>query len=362
MASLTSAAIVSRKIIRYSIYAIILIVILRILINFGVGVYRRLFPEPPPKPTVKFGVLPSLPFPDKVDRQGIQYVLETPDGNLPTFTDQLPIYFMPAATTNIGVLEEAKDKAKKLGFDPEGRELVETVYVFDKVNIPSKLTLNIVTDIFSISYDISANPGIISGIPQGPEQSATVIKNFLNRGGFPNADLTGDVKHEYLDLVNGQFVKVSSPSEARLARTSLFRKKLGTNNDIPSVTPDFTQSNVWFLRSGTGDVLAGEYYYYPIDYQQNGTYPIKTADIAWEDLKAGGAFVANYGDNTNTITIRRVYLAYYDAGQYTEYYQPVVVFEGDNDFAAYVPAVIRDFYGAEPTPTTNPSQPTQPQQ
>ena len=78
------------------------------------------------------------------------------------------------------------------------------------------------------------------------------------------------------------------------------------------------------------------------------TYPLKTASEAWEDLKSGKGFIANLGDNNEgVLKIRRVYLAYYDAGVYTEFYQPIVVFEGDNKFTAYVPAVDSQYYGKE---------------
>jgi hypothetical protein len=50
-------------------------------------------------------------------------------------------------------------------------------------------------------------------------------------------------------------------------------------------------------------------------------------------------FLASFG------TVRKIYLAYYDAGVYTEFYQPVFVFEGDKDFVGYVPAVTTDYYG-----------------
>jgi len=40
-----------------------------------------------------------------------------------------------------------------------------------------------------------------------------------------------------------------------------------------------------------------------------------------------------------------VYLAYYDAGVPTDYYQPIIVFEGDQDFLAYVPAIASEYYG-----------------
>ena len=74
-----------------------------------------------------------------------------------------------------------------------------------------------------------------------------------------------------------------------------------------------------------------------------------SAEQAFQDLKDGKGYIANSGDrsSTNEVVIRKVYLGYYDAGQYQPFYQPVVVFEGDGNFWAYVPAVNDDNYGAE---------------
>ncbi len=121
----------------------------------------------------------------------------------------------------------------------------------------------------------------------------------------------------------------------------MFRKDY---DDLPSVTLKPKEANVWFMISGArsrqDQVIAAEYHYYPVDEKQSATYPIKTAQKAWEELNSGGAFVTNLGNNERgNIVIRNIYLAYYDTGQYTQFYQPVVVFEGDNDFLAYVPAV-----------------------
>jgi hypothetical protein len=98
-------------------------------------------------------------------------------------------------------------------------------------------------------------------------------------------------------------------------------------------------ANVWFILAGGKQILAAEYHYYPVEETKSGTYPTKTADTAWEELKDGKGYVVNLGDNSEKVAIRKVYLAYYDAGQYVSHYQPVVVFEGDNNFFAYVPAV-----------------------
>ena len=93
-------------------------------------------------------------------------------------------------------------------------------------------------------------------------------------------------------------------------------------------------------------VIGAEYRYFPIDESKSATYPIKTAQQAWEELNAQKAFIASLGENQDQqITIRNIYLAYYDAGVQTDFYQPIIVFEGDRNFKAYLPAVTADYYG-----------------
>lgn len=351
MASLTESSIIARKVIRYAIYGLILIIILRFTIKLGVGIYRKIFPAPPPKPTVAFGKLPTLPFPEKAVPPDLTYTLETPDGKLPVLAKQVEIYFMPPIPSNIRVLETAKEKARSLGFNPEGRLLVENVpnvYIFQGRNPASSLTMNIITGVFSISYDLSSDPSAISGMPPAPEAAIAQARSRLQSAGLLHEDLSeGRTTHEFLRIEGGKFVSAVSLSEASAIKVNLFRKSFG--KDIPSVSPDAKQANIWFMFvGGSGQIIGAEYHYFPMDEKNPATYPLKTADETWEELKSGKSYVANLGDNeSGNITIRRVYLAYYDAGQYTAFYQPIVVFEGDNDFTAYVPAVASNFYGGE---------------
>jgi hypothetical protein len=358
MTSLTQVAIVSRKIIRYSIYLIIFIIIARVTINIATKIYRRYFPEPPPPPTVTFGKLPALPFPDTNVPESLTFKLQTPDGKLPKFPKQLVVYLMPKAVSTIKNLDSAKQKAISMGFNPNGRELVETVYLFPHTNSPASLNLNIVTGIFSISYDINSKPTVLQNIPPTPDSATTFAKTFLSRARSLPEDISGPVTNEYIKIVEGRFVEASSLSDANFTKVNLYRKDY---NDLPAVTVKFKQANIWFMLSGareSGDqIIAAEYHYFPLDENKSGTYPIKTSDEAWENLKSGKAYAVNLGENqSNNIIIRKVYLAYYDAGQYTEFYQPVAVFEGDNNFVAYVPVISPEYYGQEAgsSPATQP--------
>jgi hypothetical protein len=56
------------------------------------------------------------------------------------------------------------------------------------------------------------------------------------------------------------------------------------------------------------------------------------------DLKSGNYWTAKDITDSN-VTIRKMYLAYYEPTTLTNYLQPIFVFEGDNNFVAYVSAV-----------------------
>lgn len=350
MASLTEASILSRKIIRYGLYLLILVIVGRISWSVGASIYRRLNPPEPPKATAAFGKLPALPFPEKKKLENVVYTLQTTTGSLPELPALVEVYEMPEAQSSLQGLEQAKRIAQTLGFNPNGKLVVENVpnvYRFQKDSKPSNFTINIITGVFSISYDIASDPQVLSQIPPAPTQAVSQARSFLSRAGLDQADLTGPEKNEFLRNDKGTFVPVSSLSEAQVIKVNLFRKGYGAKGDIPAVTQNMPEANFWIMFAGKGnDVLAAEYHYFPIDAEKYGTYTIKTADQAWQELKDGKAYIANSGQrNSNEIIIRKVYVAYYDAGQYTAYYQPVVVFEGDGGFYAYVPAVVDEFYG-----------------
>ncbi len=365
MSSLTQISIASRRTIRYAIYVLVLILFIRLTYDIGLSIYRKIFPPKPPEPNLAFGKLPTLPFPEKSQPENITYKLELPEGNLPKLAEQAEVYTMPLFQTSITVVDDARNKAQLLGFKPDGKVLVESipnVYIFEKTNTPSKLTMNIITGIFSINYNINENPTVVSGTPLQPDQAVSHIRQFLQQAKLQDDDIKdGVATTEFLKYEGNKFVKAIALNEANAIKVNLFRKGYGLESkpvtgtpetpqtDIISVTPDMPEANLWFIvAGGERQIVAGEYHYFPIDAKTVGTYPLKTSEKAWQELQEGKGYIANFGENsTNEITIRKIYLGYYDAGQYTEYYQPVFVFVGDNNFFAYIPAVSDTHYGNE---------------
>lgn len=351
MTSLTNISIVSRKIIRYGIFFIIFLIVGRIFLNTGAKIYKKVFPSPTPPPTVKYGKITKIPFPNNGITAKLNYVLETADGNLPTnIPNQAKVYFMPKTSANLLSLDSAKSKASALGFSGDVQQISDTIYRFNSPNLPTSLQMNIITGTFSISYDLTSDKSPISQRPPVAEVASSDFKSYLSGANLLPEDLNGQVTHDFLKISNGQLVSALSLSESNFIKINLFRKSY---DNLPSMTGNPDQANVWAIISGinnTGQrIIASEYHYHSVDESQFSTYPIKSVSEAFTELQNGNAFVASLGLNKDgdTLKIRRIYLAYFDPDEITEYFQPIFVFEGDNGFVAYLPALTSDYYQAQ---------------
>ncbi len=357
MSSLTQVAISARKTIRYAIFFIIFLTVGRVLWGVGVSTYLKLFPPAPAAPTVKFGKLTKIPFPDNHNNIKLKFLLETATGSFPTdIPTQSKIYFMPKLSSNLLAKDVTVAKAQKMGFnDPNPEEKSDTVFKFKNPTAPSTLEANIVSGAFSISYDLVADRNPVLNRPYPAEVASTKFKGFLSEAGVLPEDLTGPMIPDYFKLQNGGLVRVLALSEANLTKVSLFRKPY---DELPSVTANPRESNVWGLLSGANDrnqqIIAAEYHYFPIDESLFSTYPILTPGQAFDDLNNGKGFIATsgkYKDGEN-VKIRNVYLAYFDADTTSDYYQPVYVFESketdpQDNFIGYVPAVTGEWYDGQ---------------
>jgi len=347
-ASLTQTAIIARKVIRFGIYFMAFLIIGKIVFDMAIKIYKLAFPPPPPPPTVAFGKLPRLPFPENTGMPTFTWTIETPDGKIPSFKDlanQSKVYFMPRSSQTQLNLEEAKDTVSGLGFNPEGQAVSETLYRFPHRSSPSSIEINIVTRIFSLNYDIAADPTILEKRPPVPEIAVSQVRNYLTRANILSEDLSGPTKHEFLRIEGGKFISALALSDANLIKINLFRKEF---DKLPAMTLSPDEANIWFIVSGIQDkqMVAGEYHYFKVDETKFATYPIKTGQEAFDELKENKGYIAKLGQNENgNIIIRRIYLAYFDPPVPFDFYEPIIVFEGDNGFAAYVPAISSDYYG-----------------
>lgn len=348
MSSLTQTAIITRRIIRYGIFAVIFLIVGKILLTSAISLYKKFFPAPPPPPTIAYGKLSKLAFPEVAIPQGVSFTLETTEGTLPKIPTQAKVFFMLKPASNLLSLSAAQNKAENLGFNPNGQQLSPTTYKFPHKENPSTLEINIVSGVFSISYDLKTDSEPISVRPPVSEIAASQVRSYLSSASLLPTDLTGITKTEYLKLEGDKFVTAISQSEANLVKVNLFRKNY---DSLPVITPNPASADVWFIVSGINNrgkqIVAAEFHYFAVDESQFSTYPIKTSNEAWKEFTEGKASTAGIGTNKEgeNIKIRKVYLAYFDAGVQTDFLQPIYVFEGDNGYLAYLPAVTSDYYG-----------------
>jgi hypothetical protein len=311
-------------------------------------IYKVVIPPPPPTPTVSFGNLPKIPYPDTPTPPKFNFVLETPDGGLPKFATLAKVYFMPKSSSNLLSITNAKDKAKRMGFSKEPSQTTPTILQFAHPKAPATLVLNAITGVFSISYDLKADPTAVQKLPPTADKATSMAKSFLKSADTLPDDLTGPVTNKYIKFDGANLVPALSLSDAKLIEVDLYRKDY---DKLPVLSPKTDKANVWFMIDGSEDrenqIIAAEYYYYPVDETKYATYPIKTAQEAWNDLTAGNYYPVDPGENNegDELKIRRVYLAYFDPNVETQFMQPVVVFEGDRNFKAYVTAITGKYYG-----------------
>jgi len=255
---------------------------------------------------------------------------------------------MPPVTSKINAFNDAKDKAQKLKFSVDGQNIIENipnVYIFKKAGSSALLTMNIISGTFSVSYDLASDSKVLLTKPAGQEEAINEVVTFLQKADLYPDNLKGGPTAQLIRVEGGALKEAISLSEADFVKVNLFREKIESGKSTyASITPDYPESNVWFLTNGT-DVVLGEYHFFLVDKTKSATYPLKNSETLWKELAEGKAFIINPQNQKGEITIRRIYLSYYDPGQYTPYYQPVSVFEGDNNFFAILPAVTDEYYG-----------------
>ena len=99
---------------------------------------------------------------------------------------------------------------------------------------------------------------------------------------------------------------------------------------------------VFYPESGY-KILRAQMRFYPKSDEHVGVYPLRRGDEALNDLKAGGGVLLSNPQQTREVIIKKMFLAYFDSNEYQDYLQPIYVFLGDDNFAAIVPAISKDF-------------------
>jgi hypothetical protein len=299
-------------------------------------------PSLPPvieQPTLIFGPLPKIAFPESnVASSNFSYALNTETGGLPEETPRLfKVYSVAQLATDLLALDRAKSLAGSLAFNRTPHAISATQYKFNDDKNGGELIVDLDTGNFKFKRNVATESGesferIEEFINDGSQGKA--LKSFLSSKGLLKDQLDqGRTTAQY----NNQVKKDST-----LVTVNLWQEAI---EDYPIVTPKFKEGLIKAVgsRNANSDkkYISLDYIFWPVDLENFGTYPIKTADEAFEELKSGEGFVA-VEPRTSNVSLTKVYLAYYLAEEFSNYLQPVYVFEGP-EFAGFVPAIKSEF-------------------
>lgn len=344
--TLTQTAILVRHLI--TIFVIALVLGLASFIGYKIwyGYYLEHLPPIEEKPDLKFGLLPQLNFPKStISTSNFSYSLDTTTGNLPKvgadsgFEKIIKVYFVTQTFATLLSPDRSVTLAEKFGIITPPEILSEVKYRF------SDQQKNLIVDLDSGNFSYSKEATISSTIK--PTEEVKLISNFkqiLSGLEVLKSDLKdGRGKVIFLTKAGDKLVPTTLPSEMQAFQISIWPAPVEKKQIF---TADFNKSLVSAVAlnetAQLDDYVSLDFTYYPIDTTTFATYPTKTAEEAFDDLKNGKGVVI-VEPKTPQVSITAVYLGYFLPESYSPYLQPIFVFEGSN-FVAYTSAISEQFH------------------
>lgn len=346
MSQLTDISVVARKYVLIGIGLLVSYFIFIFMLKLAIGIIRSAQKPRTVAPDTRFGQIPPPRFVDFADLStGLTFTLLNVEGIPTEATASAKVYEIPKKLPTFSITQRATSLAKKLDFNLEPR-VEDTMYYFVADKNPRRvLTIEGVYLNYQLKYDYRDQPDIFVPVKiANKEELQKSVTGYIDqRNLFDDTVLKGraTLKLLRLDPVSNELVPASSIANSTAVRVDFFRQDI---DKLPLITPKFFESYNYAVFAPSTKIIAGyvlelNYTFWPISLKDMATYPLKTSQEAYTQLTEGKAYVINKGQNSTEITIRKIYLAYFDDSQQQEYLQPVFVFEGDRDFVALTPAI-----------------------
>ncbi len=320
------------------IFGILFVIFL--FVQGGTMMRDLFFPKPPPAPMEAFGDLPSIIFPASTPST-ITYNVNTINGALPTLPDRVYVYKIKTNSPNLLALQDAKSTLDSANFVENQVKISDTIYRFAQARTGIVIEYDIVSKNFTISSNFFTNPSLVStGLLPSEESIKADLQSFLQtiNANVKNIDFE-KTKVEYLESQNGGLIAATNLGSARFARVTLYQN---TVDETPIVYGAPGESLLNFIVSYPGSSfrpLEGIFFNHEVNIDEKSDYPIKTAQMALEELKTGKASYVINPQNKTVVDITDVKLKYYLTRENQGYLLPIIEFTGAN-FTAYVDATL----------------------
>lgn len=344
MASLVNITGEIRTILKIVAIAAVAIASMYFIFVGGTFIKNTFFPAPAEPPEMGFGELPEINFPAQPPKE-YEFVINTTSGKLPSFPDRMTVYKTVPAEPSLIALQETRRKVANAGFELGEFKVSETIYQWSN-KFGDRIEIDILSGNFKITSNFinNAPPPNIAGVITEKENVFSYVVGMLATMGIDTGDLNLEKsRFLLLRLENGEVKEATSESDANLVRLDVLQNPITLEN--PDRTygiyyPGFTESTMHFVlrNEGAGQRIVDASFVHNIPDLKNGsTYPIKTAEEAFQDLQDGNAIFKSNKEDGSSIDITDLGLGYYLGEPEQQYLLPIIIFQGP-DFVAFVKA------------------------
>lgn len=338
MLTLTTAKDKIRKLSRFGFIFLCVIILLAIFLKIISAVKNYYYPPSPPSPTVKFGKIPQIKFPQGVNEGSFNYSVDTLSGNLPNFPTILNVYKISPTSPDLLTLKNINDTLVSLGFS-EQEKVSDNYYKWTDSQGPGRvLTMNVSDKNFVMTSPVISNNSHGSSSLPTTGDAPKIATDFLDSIQASTEDLdSSKTSTSLLKITNGALVNATSLSDADFIKVILKQRDVAGHH-IYYEDPGSSSMTLLIAGGDSPEVVAGNFFHQGIS-SSSSTYPIKTGKEALDDLKNGNAYIASFYGSSTDVKIKEVGLGYYMPNEKVNYLMPIVVFKGDQGFVAYVSAV-----------------------
>jgi len=293
-----------------------------------------------------YGKISPIGSKDATSSAGFNFTFDTIEGIPVSPAEHAQVYFIPENNRQIGFSLKTDAMAETLGFDIATSPGKVNFPIINYEDDKQKLEVDITRYNYDYQYVLGEDDEFLQKLVSVPEPSVITREatEFLQSvGRYPDELAQGKPNIVYLtfDPVEKKINISDNPQEANMVEVDFYR---GDVEEYPSVTSSYfnSQNYVLMLYHSKGmKVVRSQVNFYETAPDQVGIYPLKSGDAAWQQVVEGKGVVAYSEPGVKDVTIKEMFLAYYDPSEYTEYFQPVYVFLGgrESNFAIYVSAV-----------------------
>ena len=345
MLTLSQATSESRAILKWGAVILSVLFLIMVLVRVGFILRDKYFPKAPPPPTISFGKITPVTFPDNVSDKSFNYSLDTISGELPQFPDRINVHKISKPLPDLLALQKAKSKISGAGFTSQEIAVSPEVYQWNQpansdsnISLDRSLKMDILSSNFTLSSNFISDPVVSSSANLNDTNTAIgSAQNFLTlMSSFPGDIDLAKTKTFLFSIKDNTLTSAPSVSGSQVIEVDFFQKDV---DNLSIYYPKAVNSTISVLVVGGRNQpqIAQVNYSHQNISDESSTYPIKTAKQAFDELKQGKGYIASYFGTSEDISIKNVFPGYYLGDKKQDYLIPVAVFQGDNGFFAYVP-------------------------